>query len=182
MPSWLQYHPEDYEKEKEEPQPEPTRYQFNGDDTKNLGQHLPNWNFGGVDSSGGSGGGQRIKVSPDQLNSWASLFETGSTDLNDAGDFMNRIKVQPGYFMEANTIRDLVSTFNSTFVPNLRILSDTSGFIGRTLKLVSENFSNTEKVNLDTNTNLVDMISSMTKLETGLKPTEPIRPNTPSKK
>lgn len=122
----------------------------------------------------------KIKVTADQLAAWSKLFADAAAKLNSAGDSMAKIKVQPGFFQEADTVRDLVSTFNSTFIPNLRILSDSSAYVSRALQLVAKEFDNVERANLDKSTNLTDAVSSMTKLETGLKATKPITPNTPS--
>jgi hypothetical protein len=162
---------------KKDPAPtDPTRHQFDQD--PHLGTHQP---YEHPDASTSPTVDSKIKVTQEQLLAWSKLFDDAALKLNLVGDSMTKIKVQPGYFTEANTIRDLVSTFNSTFIPNSRILSDSSSYVSRALQLVSKEFDNVEKANLDKNANLTDTVSSLTKLETGLKPTAPITPNTPPK-
>lgn len=156
-------------------EPDPTRHQF-GYDT-DLDAHDPYQNPDAAHSPSMDG---KITVTAKQLAAWSTLFDDAATKLNLAGDYMTKIKVEPGYFQEADTVRDLVSTFNSTFVPNTRVLSDSSAYVSRALQLVAKEFGNVENVNLDKNTNLTDLVSSLTKLGTGLKTTAPVTPNTPS--
>lgn len=170
------YMPPQKPRKKAPPEPDPTRHHFTQD--PNLGTHKPYNHPEGTHSPSVN---SKIKVTPEQLLAWSKLFDDASTKLNLVGDYMQKIKVQPGYFQEANTIRDLVSTFNSTFVPNSRVLSDSSAYVSKALQLVAKEFDDVEQANLDKNTNLTDVVSSLTKSETGLKPTAPITPNTPSK-
>jgi hypothetical protein len=157
------------------PKTPPTRHHFDKD--PGLGNHKPYRDPAAPSSPSVD---TKIKVTPEQLRSWAKLFSDAADKLNLAGDYMNKINVKPGFFSEADMIKELVTTFNSTFVPNSRILSDSSAYVDRSLMLVANEFDNVENANLDKNTSLADMISSMTKLETGLKATQPVRPNTPT--
>lgn len=156
-------------------QPDPTRHQFTHD--TGLGAHNP---YRQPETTSPPSVDGKINVTAKQLAAWSKLFDDAAKRLNLVGDYLAKIKVEPGYFQEADTVRDLVSTFNSTFIPNSRVLSDSSAYVSQALQLVAKEFANVEKANLDQNTNLMDLVSSMTKLETGLKTTTSIRPNTPS--
>ncbi|HET9656486.1 MAG TPA: hypothetical protein VFP72_14105 [Kineosporiaceae bacterium] len=156
--------------------PDPTRHQFGTPST--LGTHDPYntpaaTNSPTVDS--------KIKVTPEVLENWATLFENAGKQLNQAGDTMMKVKVEPGYFQEADTVRKLVEAFNAAFVPNTRTLSDSSQYVARALRLAAKSFDNVEKANLDQNTALMDLVSSLTKAESGLKSTPTVAPNTPTK-
>lgn len=155
-------------------QADPTRHHFADD--PNLGTHQPYDHPSAPDAPSVD---STIEVTSQQLLAWSKLFDEAATKLNLVGDHMAKINVQPGYFQEADTVRDLVSKFNSTFVPNSRILSDSSAYVSRALRLVARKFDDVEKANLDKNINLADLVSSMTKLEAGLKPTAPITPDAP---
>lgn len=159
---------------KNKPAP-PNKYSFPTDPNE-VGKHNPFHTPSGTSSPTVD---DTIQITTDQLNAWAKLFEQAAVKLNLAGDSMNRINVQPGYFQEAQTVRTLATRFNETFVPNLRVLSDSSSYVARALVLVSQAFSDVEAANLDTNSDLVDMISAVTKLKTSLKTTTPVTPNTP---
>lgn len=124
------------------------------------------------------GNSEHIVVDPARLRSWSLMFDDAGERLNGVGDTMYKINVKPGYFSEANMVRDLVKTFNGTFIPNSRVLADAALYIAQALRLVAEDFSQTEKVNLDRNNQLIDIISSLTKAESGLKTVQPVRPRT----
>jgi hypothetical protein len=159
------------------PAPPPSRYHF-PTDPKYVGEHNPYYHPGPTNSPSVDGD---IKITTERLTAWAKLFDEAAMRVNLAGDFMTKIHVQPGYFQEANTIRDLITKFNGTFVPNTRLLSDAAMYVSRVLQLVGREFKELEHANLDLNTNLTDLISAMTKLEAGLKSIDPVRPNTPGK-
>jgi hypothetical protein len=153
----------------------PDRYHSTTDPT-HVGEHIPYYHPDPTNSPSIDGD---IKITTEQLAAWAKLFDEAAIRVNLAGDSMAKIHVQPGYFQEANTIRDLITKFNGTFVPNTRLLSDASMYVSMALQLVSREFEELENANLDLNTNLTDLISAMTKLEAGLKSINPVRPNTP---
>jgi hypothetical protein len=159
------------------PPADPTRYRFNTD-IHGLGQHDPYATPSEVTNPSFD---SKITFTPELLTTWADLFEKAGNQLNLAGDHMTKIQVHPGYFQEANTIRDLVDTFNSTFVPNSRTLADSALYVARALRLVVKDFNDLENANLDKNTGLMDLISSLTKSESNLKPNMTIVPNTPTK-
>jgi hypothetical protein len=153
----------------------PDRY-HSPTDPKHVGEHIPYYHPDPTKSPSIDGD---IKITTKQLAEWAKLFDEAAMRVNLAGDSMVKIHVQPGYFQEANTIRDLITKFNGTFVPNTRLLSDAAMYVSLALRLVSREFEELENANLDLNTNLTDLISAMTKLAAGLKSIDPVRPNTP---
>jgi hypothetical protein len=168
------YMPPQKKKPHKEALPPPVR-----DKHGNLPGHEPFHNPSPPNSPAPVGGGKTIKITTEQLVDWAKIFDNASTKLNNVGDLMGTIKVEPGYFQEADMVRQMVSQFNSSFIPNMRSLADAHQYVSRALTLTAQTFDNTEKVNLDQNTDLTDMISSMTKGLTGLKPIPTNHPKTP---
>lgn len=158
------------------PPKDPTRHQFSTPSP--LGAHDP-YNTPAPTNSPSVDG--KIKVTPEVLENWATLFENAGKQLNQAGDTMMKVKVEPGYFQEADTVRKLMESFNAAFVPNTRTLSDSSLYVARALRLAAKSFNDVEKANLDQNTALTDLVSSLTKAESGLKSPPTVAPNTPTK-